>query len=110
MMNKNTDLTNDGSRELTSHVASMALIKDGKPAIAEDSSEIDDQGTNQEEAAQILHNLRDNAFDGSDEKLALALGRPAEEIRNWIKGEETIDSDVLLKAKAMANERGVKIE
>jgi hypothetical protein len=110
MMNKNTDLINDESRELTSHVASMAPIKDGKPAIGEDSSEIDDQGTNQEEAAQILRSLRDNAFDGSDEKLALALGRPAEEIQNWIKGEETIDSDVLLKAKAMANERGVKIE
>ena len=109
MINENTDLTNDESRELTSHVASMAPIKDGKPAI-EDSSEIEDQGTNQEEAAQILRNLRDNAFDGSDEKLALALGRPLDEIQNWIKGEETIDSDVLLKAKAMANERGVKIE
>ena len=109
-MNKNTDLTNDQDRGITSHMASMAPIKHGKPAIAEDSSEIDDQGTSQEEAGQILRNLRDNAFDGSDEKLALALGRPLDEIQNWIKGEETIDSDVLLKAKAMANERGVKIE
>ena len=106
-MNENTYLANDESRELTSHVASMAPIKDGKPAI-EDGSQIDDQGTNQEEAAQILRNLRDNAFDGDDEKLALALGRPAEEIQNWIKGEQTIDGDVLAKAKVLAIERAVK--
>src|SRR5205823_1933010 len=63
VMNENTYLANDESRELTSHVASMAPIKDGKPAI-EDGCQIDDQGTNQEDAAQILRNLRDNAFDG----------------------------------------------
>ena len=81
-----------------------------KSSIAEDSPEIDDQGTDQEEAAQILRSLRDDAFNGSDEKLALALGRPAEEIQNWIRGERTIDGDVVLKAKVMATERQVKLE
>lgn len=66
--------------------------------------------TDQEEANQILRKLRDNAFEGSDEKLSLALGRPAEEIQNWIRGEGTIDGDVMIKAKAMATERGVRIE
>jgi hypothetical protein len=109
-MNHTMDSTESNSRELTSHTASMAAIKNDKNAIADDVPAIDDQGTGQEEAAQILRSLRDTAFDGSDEKLALALGRPAEEIQNWIKGERTIDGDVLLKAKAMATERRAILE
>lgn len=93
----------------SSHAASMAPIKDGQ-AVIDDSPEIDDQGTDQDEAAQLLRKLRDNAFEGSDEKLALALGRPIEEIRSWLAGDETIDGDVLLKAKAMATERGASVE
>jgi hypothetical protein len=109
-MNQNMNSTEDENHELTSHAASMAPIKDGEPAIAEDSSRIDDMGTDQEEAAKILRNLRDSAFEGSDERLALGLGRPSEEIENWIRGEGTIDGDVLLKAKAMATQRGTRIE
>jgi hypothetical protein len=97
--------TTDTDHERSSRAASMAPIKNGKPAIAEDNPEIDDQGTDQEEAAQILRDLRDRLFDGSEEKLALALGRPAEEIQSWTKGEGTIDGDVVLKAKVMASER-----
>lgn len=108
-MNQTMDPGGEG-RELTSHAASMAPIKDGEAAIAEVSPEIDDQGTSQEEAARILKSLRDNAFDASDERLAVALGRPIEEIQNWIGGEGTIDGDVVLKAKAMATKRGVAVE
>jgi hypothetical protein len=75
----------------------------------EAAPEIDDQGTDQETAAAILTSLRDNAFDASDEKLALALGRPAEEVTAWIDGSETIDGDVLLKARTLAMERGIEI-
>jgi hypothetical protein len=71
--------------------------------------EIDDQGTDQETAAAILTSLRDDAFDGSDEKLALALGRPAEEVTSSIDGSKTIDGDVLLKARNLAMERGIEI-
>jgi len=92
-----------------SRAASMAPIKDGQAEI-DDSPEIDDQGTDQHDAAQLLRNLRDNAFQGSDEKLALALGRPIEEIQSWLAGDETIDGDLVLKAKAMATERGVSVE
>ena len=104
-MSQNTDSIDRENRERTSRAASMAPIKNGKPAIAEDSPEIDDRGTDQEEAAQILRDLRDRAFDGSEEKLALALGRPVEELQSWTNGEGTIDGDVLLKAKVMASER-----
>jgi len=71
---------------------------------------VDDRGTRQDEAAQILRNLRDRAFQASDEKLALALGRPTEEISAWNAGEEIIDSDVVMKARGIAMHRGVQIE
>jgi hypothetical protein len=72
--------------------------------------EIDDRGTDQSEALQILTRIKDEAFDSSDEKLALALGRPVDEIQDWTRGEKIIDSDVLMKARALALERGLRIE
>lgn len=71
--------------------------------------EIDDQGTDQESASAILTRVRDAAFDSSDEKLGLALGRPTEEVTGWLNGSEMIDGDVLLKARALAMQRGVSV-
>ena len=75
--------------------------------------EIDDRGTDQHEAAEILKTVRDGAFDASDEKLALALGRPAEEIEAWTSGSGEvagdIDGDVVMKARTLALKRGVEI-
>ena len=71
---------------------------------------LDDRGTDQEDASHILRSIRDGAFEGSDEKLALALGRPADEIESWTSGAGTIDGDVILKARGLANLRGIKIE
>jgi hypothetical protein len=76
---------------------------------------IDDRGTDQHEAAEILKTVRDGAFDASDEKLALARGRPAEEIEAWtwtsgsgdVAGD--IDGDVVMKARTLAIKRGVEI-
>jgi hypothetical protein len=71
---------------------------------------VDDRGTNQAQAATILRNLRDRAFEASDEKLALALGRPIEEVAAWNTGEEVIDDDVVMKARGIAMHRGVHVE
>lgn len=71
---------------------------------------VDDRGTRQDEAAQMLRNLRDRAFEASDERLALALGRPTEEIAAWNAGVEVIDDDVVMKARGIAMHRGVRIE
>jgi uncharacterized protein HemX len=71
---------------------------------------LDDQGTDQTAAAEILRNVRDRAFDSSDEKLALALGRPTEEIAEWTRGARSIDADVVMKARALAQERGAPME
>jgi hypothetical protein len=91
------------------HVASMAGIEGGKAATESAADHpIDDQGTDQSEAAEILRHIRDNAFDASDEKLALALGRPTDEIEQWTSGSGLIDGDAVIKARALAMQRGVE--
>lgn len=77
-------------------------------ALENDNPIIDDQGTDQVEALNILTHIRDAAFESSDEKLALALGRPTEEIEAWTRGAEIIDGDVIMKARGLAMERGVE--
>ena len=79
------------------------------PSTTPDSPTIDDQGTDQSEAANILKRIRDAAFESSDEKLALALGRPTEEIETWTTGSGVIDGDVVMKARQLAVQRGVEI-
>ncbi len=71
---------------------------------------VDDRGTGQKKAAKILRNLRDRAFEASDEKLALALGRPVSEVTAWHAGSEIIDDDVVMKARGIAMHRGVLVE
>jgi hypothetical protein len=90
--------------------ASMDRIENGKAVVTGSQAEpaIDDQGTDQFEAAQILKNIRDSAFDASDEKLA--LGRPTEEIEGWTSGSGLIDGDVIMKARALALQRGLEVE
>lgn len=92
--------------------ASMSPVNDGKAAIgqSEVEPEIDDQGTTQAEASHILTEIRDTAFEASNEKLALALGRPTEEIEQWTNGSGTIDGDVVMKARTLALQRGLEIE
>jgi hypothetical protein len=87
--------------------ASMARIDDGVAAISDEGSEpeIDDRGTSQSEAAGVVKRIRDEVFDGSDEKLALALGRSSEEIADWVDGERTIDGDALMKVRSLERER-----
>ena len=75
-----------------------------------DENVVDDRGTRQHKASQLLRNLRDRAFDADHGRLALALGRPEEEIRAWDTGLETIDDDVVMKARGIALHRGVNIE
>ena len=91
--------------------SSMATQNDVESNLTgSENFELDDRGTNQEDALQLLNKIKAEVFQSSDEKLALALGRPVEEINAWAAGEQTIDSDVLMKARALALERGVNIE
>ena len=99
-----------GDEEMSSdNRSSMSPIENGTARTTRDETDaLDDQGTSQEEAAEILQILRDELFDSSDESLALALGRTTEEVKAWFSGNEPIDADVLLKARALAMERGLE--
>lgn len=71
---------------------------------------VDDRGTNQTEGRALLRKLRDLGFDSSDQQLALALGRPIEEVEAWMGGAEPVDDDVVMKARGIATQRGLEIE
>ncbi|MGB7925228.1 MAG: hypothetical protein WCF57_18465 [Pyrinomonadaceae bacterium] len=75
-----------------------------------DEQEVDDRGTTQSEGRAILKRLRDNGFDASDEKLAVALGRPLEQVAAWTGGAEPVDDDVVMKARGIAQDRNIEIE
>jgi hypothetical protein len=104
---------NQNDPQQTKPAASMARIENGEASIGDVGNEgehvLDDQGTDQSQASQILRRIRDNAFEANDEKLALALGRPTEEIEQWTSGQGLIDGDVILKARTLAIQRGVEI-
>ncbi|MEK6336891.1 MAG: hypothetical protein AABM67_18355 [Acidobacteriota bacterium] len=113
-----SDATRDGQGENgfesnASVGSSLGRINAGSESLSlveADEPQIDDRGTHQAEASSLLKNIRDAAFDASDEKLALALGRPSEEIEDWINGTGVIDGDVVMKARVLASERGIHVE
>jgi len=74
------------------------------------SQAVDDRGTSEAEGRALLQRLRDDAFEGSDEKFGIVLGRPAEEVREMVSGAAKIDDDVVMKARGIAKERGIEIE
>ena len=71
---------------------------------------LDDQGTDEQQGRTILRRLRDEGFGGDDAQLALVLGRPVEEVQGWLNGDADIDDDLIIKARGIAQERGIKIE
>lgn len=72
--------------------------------------EVDDRGTDQDQAQQMLANLRDKGFKGNNEQLAVALGRTQDQVQAMISGAETIDDDVIMKSRGIAIQRGIEIE
>ena len=71
---------------------------------------LDDRGTDAATGLALLRRLRDNGFEADDVKLAVALGRPVEEVSAWMAGSETPDDDIIMKARGIARERGIEIE
>jgi hypothetical protein len=77
--------------------------------MAETNNPLDSQGMTEDQGREILRRLRDQGFDADDEKLAVALGRPVEEVQAWTGGDAPIDDDLIMKAKGIAQERGIEI-
>ena len=71
---------------------------------------VDDKGTDQEQAQHMIEALRNQGFSGDNEQVAKALGRTIEQVEGMIDGTETIDDDVVMKARGIALHRGIQIE
>ena len=71
---------------------------------------LDDRGTDTTAGLAMLRRLRDNGFEGDDEKCAVALGRPLEEVAAWMDGSQPPDDDIIMKVRGIAKERGIAIE
>jgi plasmid maintenance system antidote protein VapI len=71
---------------------------------------LDERGTTPAQARTMIEKLRDNAFDGSDEKLAVALGRTQQEISDILQSETGLDDDLIMKVRGIAQQRNVNIE
>ena len=71
--------------------------------------QVDDKGTDQQEARRMLTALRDRGFDGDNGDLAVALGRSIEQVDAWMDENETIDDDVVMKARGIALNRGIEV-
>ncbi|MDT7602569.1 MAG: hypothetical protein QOF61_566 [Acidobacteriota bacterium] len=78
--------------------------------MAETNNPLDSQGTTEEQGRAILRRLRDEGFDADDQKLAVALGRPLEEVQAWTTGDAPVDDDLIMKARGIAQERGISVE
>ena len=71
---------------------------------------VDDRGTDTTGGLALLRRLRDKGFGADNEKFAVALGRPLEEVEAWMQGSEPPDDDIIMKARGIAKEREVEIE
>ena len=71
---------------------------------------VDDRGTDAAGGLELLRRLRDNGFESDDEKFAVVLGRPVKEVSAWMEGTEPPDDDIIMKARGIAQERGIEIE
>ena len=59
--------------------------------------------------ANTMLELREKAFDANTELLAVALGRPADEIERIVQGTETMDEDLEMKIRELAGHHGVQL-
>ena len=86
------------------------MADENKQAENENDGALDDRGTDTAAGLALLKRLRDGGFDADDEKFAVALGRPVEEVSGWMQGTEPPDDDIIIKARGIASERGIEIE
>jgi len=56
------------------------------------------------ESREHLQRLKTEVFGSDDQQVALAMGRPIEEITEWLGGGE-IDEDAQMKINGIAKER-----
>jgi hypothetical protein len=73
------------------------------------NNSVDDQGTDQAEAREMLDSFCKNGFGGDEQKAAVVLGRPVSELREMLDGQSGVDEDLEMKMRGIAKERGFRI-
>jgi hypothetical protein len=81
-----------------------------KKVESDHTESLDDRGTTETEGLELLRRLRDDGFDGDNERLATALGRPSKTVEAWMEGAESLDDDIIMKARGIATQRGVEVD
>lgn len=83
------------------------FVSDEVPTVADRGQDmVDDQGTNQQGARDLLGQFVSDTSGNDLQKAALVLGRDAESLENMLEGEEMIDDDLVMKVKALIEQRG----
>jgi hypothetical protein len=77
--------------------------------MTETNNPLDSQGLTEDKGRDLLRRLRDAGFEADDQKLAVALGRPLEEVQAWTSGGAPVDDDLIMKARGIAQERGIDL-
>ena len=85
-------------------------MAEAKNELESGENALDDRGTDTVGGLALLRRLRDAGFEGDDLKFSVALGRPVEEVEAWMRGTEPPDDDIIMKARGIAQERGIEIE
>lgn len=75
-----------------------------------------DNGTNPniesnspEAGKKILDAILQHGFDGDINRLGIVLGRPNDELTQFLSGDEVIDDDLIMKMRGVAQQRGIAI-
>lgn len=71
---------------------------------------VDDQGTDQADARDMLDAFCNKGFGGDQEKAAIVLGRPVSELREMLDRQAAVDDDLEMKMRRIAKERDFRIE
>jgi hypothetical protein len=70
---------------------------------------VDDQGTDQQGAREMLRHFCERGFDRDIGAAALALGRPEDELKQILDAQFFVDDDLAMKIKGIAQERNIDI-
>lgn len=74
-----------------------------------ESNIVDDAGTDQEGARELLRAFCDNGFDGDIDRAAVVLGRTSGELDQMLDGETEVDDDLVMKLRGISKERGFAV-
>jgi len=62
-----------------------------------------------ESGKAILNAILNKGFDGDVNRLGIVLGRPNEELNQFLSGDQAVDEDLIMKMRGIALQRGIDV-